>query len=369
MHPIVLFPLVLTVAFVFTLIVKKTKKHPRRNVSGKDDGPTPCNETIAHVHRCEVLPDVPLSQEITKTPMLGTKDVDATEKEILATRNAELETENARLKVENLKLKTRSQKKAENLAGYHEGNKKVRMATRKRRQSKLAASKTTNETGTDGAPPRNKRTGKPKGGRGGGFKAPSNIDREVEWALTHCPRCKRSLESSRPVGKWYHVIMDVVELKRGMQMEYVRHVIYRYRCPGCHQLVAKDFGFLARMHYGIGLISFVMEERLDRRGTWEGIRGTMFRIFVGRDDEEIIPTIVTFIDWMVRWEPQVRQLFEAFRAAVKDTSFAHVDESGVPMDGKNHWLWVVVTSHVILYLASESRGHETIKDLFDGYKG
>nr|MDO8088015.1 transposase [Candidatus Sigynarchaeum springense] len=61
---------------------------------------------------------------------------------------------------------------------------------------------------------------------------------------------------------------------------------------------------------------------------------------------------------MIRWEPQVRQVFEAFRAAVKDTSFACVDETGVPMDGKNHWLWVIVTGHVILYLASESRGHD-----------
>nr|MDO8088287.1 transposase [Candidatus Sigynarchaeum springense] len=121
--------------------------------------------------------------------------------------------------------------------------------------------------------------------------------------------------------------------------------------------MAKDFGRLARLHYGIGLISLVMEDRLDRRGTWDGIRGTLIRFFA-KKNPEIIPTIVAFIDWMIRWEPQVRQVFEAFRAAVKDTSFACVDETGVPMDGKNHWLWVIVTGHVILYLASESRGHD-----------
>lgn len=239
------------------------------------------------------------------------------------------------------------------------------MAARKHRLSKRVQSH--ENVGED--KPKNKRTGKPKGKRGGGFKIPKNIDRDVEWRLERCLRCGKSFEGTRPVGKWQHVIIDALELELGMRLERVRHVIYRYRCPGCHQLVAKDFGRVAHMHYGIGLLSLVMEERLARRGTWDGIRGTLIRFFGGRNNKEIIPTIVTFIDWMERWEPQVRRLFEAFKTAMKDTSFAHVDETGVPMDGKNHWLWVIVTGHVILYLASESRGHETIEALFDGYKG
>jgi hypothetical protein len=294
---------------------------------------------------------------------------DDTQGDSKASRMAALEAENTRLKEENLKLKARGQKKAENLAGYHEGNKSLRMAARKQRLSKRASASAGPVVDGDSNETKNKRTGKPKGKKGGGFKAPKEIDREVEWHLQFCPRCGRSLEASRPVGKWHHVIIDIVELKRGMQLERVRHVVYRYRCPGCHQLVAKDFGRLAHVHYGIGLISFAMEQRLDHRVTWEVVRKSLFQVFAGRDDKEIIPTIVTFINWMARWEPQVRQVFEAFKSAVKDTSFAHVDETGVPMDGKNHWLWVVVTGHVILYLASESRGHETIEDLFDGYKG
>ncbi|MEX2681496.1 MAG: IS66 family transposase [Candidatus Sigynarchaeota archaeon] len=242
------------------------------------------------------------------------------------------------------------------------------MAARKRRQSKLVAANQASNSFEGEIPPKNKRTGKPKGKNGGGFKAPKKIDREVEWRLDRCPRCGRSLEGTRHVGKWHHLIIDVVKLENGMLLECVRHVIYRYRCPGCHQIVAKDFGRLARLHYGIGLISLVMEDRLDRRGTWDSIRRTLIRFFAGKNPE-IIPTIVTFINWMERWEPQVRRVFEAFRAAIKDTSFTCVDETGVPMDGKNHWLWVIVTGHVILYLASESHGHETVEAIFDGYKG
>jgi len=294
---------------------------------------------------------------------------DGTQGDSKDSRLAELEAENTRLKEENLKLKARGQKKADNLAGYHEGNKSIRMAARKRRQSKRASPSAGPATTGSSNEPKNKRTGKPKGKHGGGFKAPKEIDREVEWPLECCPRCEKSFAGSHPVGRWHHVIIDIVELKRGMQLERVRHVIYRYRCPGCHQIVAKDFGLLAHVHYGIGLISFAMEQRLDHKVTWEVVRKSLFQVFAGRDDKEIIPTIVTFINWMARWEPQVRQVFEAFKSAVKDTSFAHVDETGVPLDGKNHWLWVVVTGHVILYLASQSRGHDTVEDIFDGYKG
>ncbi len=357
------------VALAFTMVVKRGKGRSQRKASDKDTCAPPCGEVHELDHLGEILPRIPSTNELPGGPELGTGGSGTAENESKAARLAELEAEITRLKVENLKLKTRGQKKAENIAGYHDGNRNVRMATRRRRQAKLAAPDAGIAESSGSLKPRNKRTGKPKGKKGGGFKAPKKIDREVEWRLTRCPHCGKSIEGSRSIGKWYHVIIDVVELEHGIFLERVRHVIYRYRCPGCHRIVAKDFGRYARVHYGIGLISFVMEERLARRGTWDGIRGTLIHIFAGRESKEIVPTIVTFIDWMARWEPQVRRVFEAFRAAIKDTSFAHVDETGVPMDGKNHWLWVVVTGHVIMYLASESRGHETIESLFDGYKG
>jgi len=347
------------VALVFTMITKRKKRGSRQKASNETTSTRSGDDFADHDIPGKSLLDSPNRQETSVNTELGAK----------LSRLETLEKENILLKAENLKLKNKGLKKKDNLAAYNNENKKVRMATRKRRQSKLVAPKTEIAQDGDGIVPRNKRTGKPKGKNGGGFKAPKEIDREVEWRLERCPHCGRSLDGFRPVGKWHHVIIDVVKFDLGMRMERVRHVIYRYRCPGCHRLVAKDFGRLAHVHYGIGLIAVVMEQRLGHRGTWDGIRENLIMFFAGQDHKEIIPTIITFIDWMIRWEPQVRQVFEAFRDAMKNTSFAHVDETGVPMDGKNYWLWIVVTGHVILYLASESRGHETIKDIFEGYEG
>ena len=103
-----------------------------------------------------------------------------------------------------------------------------------------------------------------------------------------------------------------------------------------------------------------------RHGSWDDIRGTMIRYLTHPDDETTIPTIVAFFDWMRKWEPEIRVVYDAFVAAVKGTEFAHVDETGLPLDGRNWWLWVVVTANVVLFKASESRGHATIKDMFEG---
>jgi len=62
-------------------------------------------------------------------------------------------------------------------------------------------------------------------------------------------------------------------------------------------------------------------------------------------------------------------VYHAFLDVIGQSSFAHVDETGIPMDGQNWWLWVIVATEVVLYLPSESRGSDTIKDIFHEYKG
>jgi hypothetical protein len=85
--------------------------------------------------------------------------------------------------------------------------------------------------------------------------------------------------------------------------------------------------------------------------------------------EECIPTIKTFIDWIRKYEVEMMEVYEAFIEAIKSSPYAHVDETGLPMDGENWWLWVIVAAEVVLYISSKSRGSDTIKDIFQEYKG
>lgn len=53
----------------------------------------------------------------------------------------------------------------------------------------------------------------------------------------------------------------------------------------------------------------------------------------------------------------------------KQESFTHIDESGLPMQGKNWWLWVIFTANIVIYRQSHIIGHTTIKDFIEGFQG
>jgi len=354
---VVLFPVVLMAALVLTMFAKRFKHRGNRESSIEN-----------HEVRTVILPgSAPISDScddpVTSEPepaSVPPADAEEDEKAVLEHRVLELEQKTRELEQENLAMHDKNRKMKESIVAYHEKHKRTRRKT---------GAKASTVNIVDETPAKNKRTGKPRGSRGAGFKVPDTIDRVVEWRLDTCPRCEHSLDRTKSIDHREHVIIDVKALHRGTALEHVKHVIYRYRCPGCHQIVAKQFGKLSHAHYGLGLISLVMELRVARHNTWDNIRVILLTFFTNPDDESSIPTIVAFIDWMVKWEPEIRIVYDAFAAAVKHTEFAHVDETGVPLDGRNWWLWVVVTANVVLFKASESRGSGTIKDMFDGYKG
>jgi hypothetical protein len=276
----------------------------------------------------------------------------------------EKDSENLRLKEELLKIKSGKDKLKDNLEKYRQENKRLQEAAKKKRKQRSDAGKHRDVSATS----KNKRTGKPKGAKGGGLKNPDpkEIDYERHWCLDFCPKCEGSLKNSNPIDQHDHYIRDLEKFRRGIRLVYTKHVIYRYKCPHCKKIVSKYFGKLKNARYGIGMIAFVLYERLERGGSWEGIRTTLDHVI---HTKECVPTIKAFIDWIRKYETEMWEVHDAFLDAIGQSSFAHVDETGIPMDGQNWWLWVIVATEVVLYLPSETRGSVAIKDIFHEYKG
>jgi hypothetical protein len=276
----------------------------------------------------------------------------------------EKDSENLCLKEELVKIKSGKEKLKDNLEKYRKENKRLQEAAKKKRKQRSDAGKH-RDVPTDS---KNKRTGKPKGAKGGGLKNPDpkEIDYTRHWYLDSCPKCKGALKNSNPIDRHDHFIRDFEKLKRGIRLVFTKHVIYRYKCPHCKKIVSKYFGKLKNARYGIGMIAFVLYERLERGGSWEGIRTTMDHII---HTKECVPTVKAFIDWIQKYETEMWEVYHAFLDAIGQSSFAHVDETGIPMDGKNWWLWVIVATEVVLYLPSETRGSDAVKDIFHEYKG
>ncbi len=276
----------------------------------------------------------------------------------------EKDSENQHLKEKLLKITSGKEKLKDNLEKYRKENKHLQEAAKKKRKQRIDAGKRRDVSSTSN----NKRMGKPKGAKGGGLKNPDpkEIDYTRHWHLDSCPECKGSLKDSNPIDDHDHYIRDLEKLKRGIRLIYTKHVIYRYKCPHCKKIVSEYFGKLKNARYGIAMIAFVLYERLERGGSWEGIRTTLDHVI---QTKECVPTVKAFIDWIKKYETEMLIVYDAFLDAIGQSSFAHVDETGIPMDGKNWWLWVIVATEVVLYLPSESRGSDTIKDIFHEYKG
>jgi len=285
----------------------------------------------------------------------------------LRARDSELQeknSENLHFKEELLKIKSGKDKLKDNLEKYRKENKRLQETAKKKRKKRSDAGKHRDVSNASN----NKRTGKPKGAKGGGLKNPDlkEIDYTRHWHLDSCPKCKGSLKNTNPIDHHDHYIRDLEKLKRGIRLIYTKHVIYRYKCPHCKKIVSKYFGKLKNARYGISMIAFVLYERLERGGSWQGIRTTLNRII---HTKECVPTVKAFIDWIKKYESEMLDVYHAFLDAIGQSSFAHVDETGLPMDGQNWWLWVIVATEVVLYLPSKSRCSDTIKDIFHEYKG
>lgn len=348
--------LLLLAAFIASWALKKAGRRTR----GRGKHPDPDESCGEKGDRVKHLASVPVA---AGEPGRERDELEAqirVLKSHLEEKDSQLEEksrENLKLKKEALKFKKRNKDLKENVKKYRAMNKETR----------LAASNKRKEKSTTGG----KRTGKPKGANGGGFKRPNVKPSETKHhRLVTCPACGKSLAGVEPFDSWSHWIIDMIrpDEKHGKGLVFVvtDHVIHRYSCPRCKQRVNKDFGALKRAHYGVGLIAFVMAERIENRMPWASITNTLYRIAW---DVELIPVIKTFMDWMGRYEEEVTEMYKAIRASIKESAFAHVDETGIPKDGKNWWMWVVVTGHVVLFLQDASRGHQVIKDIFDDYKG
>ncbi len=187
----------------------------------------------------------------------------------LRTRNSKVQekvSKNLQFKEKFLKITSGKEKLKGNLEKYRKENKSLQETSKKKRKQRSDAGKHRDVSNTFGS----KRTGKLKGAKGGGLKSPGpkEIDYTRHWYLDSCPKCKETLKSANPIGHHDHYLRDLEKLKRGIRLIYAKHVIYRYKCPHCGKIVSKNFGKLKNARYGIGMIAFVLYERLEQGGSW-----------------------------------------------------------------------------------------------------
>ena len=219
--------------------------------------------------------------------------------------------------------------------------------------------------------PKSHKIGKPKGKPGAGRPRPEVIHKEIELSPVKCEVCQRDLTDQKAYYAYDAVITELFHVPDEVghffswQLKNIRKKIFRKTCPQCSKVIYPDQGLFANARFGVGLVCYVISERIQTRLPYQEIIQTMGRSF----GSEFSVSETAIIDWFLKFEDQLQIMYDQLESLLKEEAFMHIDETGLPMNGENWWLWVLCTANVVLFKMSESRGHQSIEDSMNQYEG
>ena len=219
--------------------------------------------------------------------------------------------------------------------------------------------------------PRSHQMGKPKGSPGGGRKRPEKIHEEKELHAHKCYHCGINLEGVKEYFAYDRMMTELFRYQEDekdyliLRLKNIKLTVNRKKCPKCTKWVYPEQGLLKNNRIGLSLVSFVMSQRIRTGLPYEVIIDELSTHF-GSNFTITMPAI---IDWFKDFSEIIEGLYEQLEELVKKSALLHMDETGHPMNGENWWLWVVCCANFVLYIQSTSRGHESVKDILEGFEG
>jgi len=257
--------------------------------------------------------------------------------------------------------------KKEAIEDWKKDNKDTRKYFEKRRKDRKDKGKRRDTPELDSDNNELKKKGKPKGSNGGAWNRPpeNEVDKVIHVYLKKCPKCgKKNL--GKPFGNWEHYVLDLVPIKRGMQLIITNYIMHRYRCKNCKKTVSPNLGILKNCHFGFGFIATVMQSRIESKHSYSKVLVEFARWIPNFD---FLISRTTIVDWFKKYGAHLEEFYLECVKKLKEAKYVHADETGLPMKGKNWWLWVVTTTFFTLFIPHASRGHEAIEKFFNDFEG
>lgn len=207
------------------------------------------------------------------------------------------------------------------------------------------------------------RKGKPKGSKGGGRRNPSYYDRYETLEYKKCPDCNQAFQGKRPRDTYFRFLTDLIYEKRGKRLIVTKYEIRGHYCEKCKKIKYPKIDAPPKARMGWGLITWVIIKRVCRKMSFDWIISDL----VDLCSEKISKT--TFIMWIRKTAKPLCRIYKHLWKVAKKSNYIHIDETGLPINGENWWLWVLVTKNVAIYHVHSSRGHEAIEQELDGFTG
>ena len=289
----------------------------------------------------------------------------------LKERIATLQSEKDHLEAKYLQKLKAAEEKKKNLAQYRQGKRD----TRKHKPIADQAAEIVSH-GNEWLPhsctgAKSHKMGKSPGSHGAGRPRPQVTHQEVELHPKECDRCGAGLGGQEAYFAWDSVVTELFHVtdERGFfkyrQLKNILKKVYRKKCPRCGKWVYPEQGLFANARFGVAFVCYVISERIQTRLPYQQLILSMARDFGG----EFAISETAIIDWFLKFEAQLEAMYGQLAELLKEAEFLHLDETGMPMNGENWWLWALCTANVVLYKMSETRGHQSVEDILKDYDG
>lgn len=281
------------------------------------------------------------------------------------------ETKRAQIEIKYIKKLKAAEKKKDNLAKYRNKKREIRKQKSIQQQVEDIVGQGEKWLPHSSAMAKSHKIGKPLGGRGAGRARPTIIHNEIELIPKRCDKCETDILHQKAYFAHDSVVTELFHEEDEMghfkfyRLKNILKKVYRKKCPTCKKWVYPDQGLFANAHFGVGFVCYMISERIQTRLPYEKLIEELRRQFGGH----FSLSETSIINWFKKYEVQLKDMYEQLKELLKEDEFAHIDETGLPMDGENWWLWILVTANVVLFKVSESRGHESIEDIIQGFEG
>lgn len=193
--------------------------------------------------------------------------------------------------------------------------------------------------------------GKKLGGHGDGRLSPA-YDIVVEvW-----PKCHITWGR----GTYTRTVTDILHGKP----VNILYVIHRSFCLLCRREAEPNVhGAMPSFRFGNNLIRYAVDLRVEEKMTYQSV------VNVIRKTYSLEVTAQTIHDWCLKAAEISKPVYEDINRLANEGQVLHVDETGMPVDGANEWLWVKVTKDATVYRVYGNRDSKALRDLLQGWKG
>ena len=206
----------------------------------------------------------------------------------------------------------------------------------------------------------NRKAGGQPGHEGKTLEMTETPDEIIEHHSCFCPECGKDVSELPFEFSGKRQVIDIPPIKQIV----TEHRVYRCKCT-CGKIVESDFpvGVDSSVRYGNNIETLIGYLSVRQYLPFKRLQEMMNDIFAVQISEG-------GLHWLLnRLASKGVDAYEMIRQRVMHSQVIGTDETGVKINGKNHWFWTWQNNRATFIAASTNRGTTTIIENMSGISG